>query len=95
MNKDRSNNCDRQLENKTQKNTSVIIRKVVQNDIFFLIYEVSLKAKNRFLVQEVVCSVDGTQTTQTYTHESENRQKTPFKGVRNFSFNPSRKIHPT
>ena len=95
MNKDRSNNCDRQLENKTKKNTSVIIRKVVQNDIFFLIYEVSLKAKNRFLVQEVVCSVDRTQTTQTYTHESENRQKTPFKGVRNFSFNPSRKIHPT
>ena len=71
-----------------QKNTSVIIRKVVQNDIFFLIYEVSLKAKNRFLVQEVVCSVDGIQTTQTYTHESENRQKTPFKGVRNVSFNP-------
>ena len=94
MNKDRSNNCDRQLENKT-KNTSVIIRKVVQNDIFFLIYEVSLKAKNRFLVQEVVCSVDRAQTTQTYTHESENRQKTPFKGVRNFSFNPSRKIHST
>ena len=94
MNKDRSNNCDRQLENKT-KNTSVIIRKVVQNDIFFLIYEVSLKAKNRFLVQEVVCSVDRTQTTQTYTHESENRQKTPFKGVRNFSFNPSKKIHPS
>ena len=63
--------------------------------VFFLIYEVSLKAKNRFLVQEVVCSVDRAQTTQTYTHESENRQKTPFKGVRNFSFNPSKKIHPS
>ena len=74
------------LKKNNKKTTSVIIRKVVQNDIFFLIYEVSLKAKNRFLVQEVV---DRAQTTQTYTHESENRQRTPFKGVRNFSFNPS------